>query len=81
MEVYVRNRLISERRVMSSTFQGHGIQTTGGRFCDNRGYTFSLERDVDFMTVYFHTDGSGRGRRGLNVTFTAIGKYSNFGYV
>ena len=76
MEVYVRNRLISERLVMSSTFQGYGIQTTAGRFCDNRGYSFSLERySVDFMTVYFHTDGSGSGSTGLNVTFTAVGKY------
>ena len=58
---------------MSSTFQSHGIQISDGRLCDNRGYTLTMTRYYDYMTVYFHTDGYRSGRRGLNVTFTAIG--------
>ena len=75
MELYVSNTLISERILTSSTFISYGLQTPEGRFCDNRGYTLTLSIPYDIMTVYFHTDGSGSGTRGLNVTFTAIGKY------
>lgn len=48
-------------------------QNAEGRICDNRGYTLTYTIFTDVVTVFFHTDGSGSGRRGLSVTFTAIG--------
>ena len=74
MELYVSNTLISERILTSSTFISYGLQTPEGRFCDNRNYTLTINIPYDIMTVYFHTDGSGSGARGLNVSFIAIGK-------
>lgn len=49
--------------------------TTEGRICDNLGYT-SLIYTIysETVTVYFHTDASGSGTRGLEVTFTAVGR-------
>ena len=45
--------------------------------CDERGITLTINTNVAYMLIYLHTDDSGTGRRsrGLNVTFTAIGKY------
>ena len=62
IRLYPRNRLISE--------------LGGSRFCRNvyRGHPLNSEIYTDFMTVYFHTDGSGNGGSGLNIRFTAIGK-------
>ena len=76
IELYVSNILVSERRLPGySTFIFYGIQTSEGRFCNDRNYTLNINTPYDFMTVYFHTDGSGSGVRGLNVSFTAVGKY------
>ena len=75
MELYFTNTLISERILTSSSFISYGLQTPEGRLCDNRGYSLTLNIPYDILTVYFHTDGSGSGARGLNVSFTAIGKY------
>ena len=60
MRLYIRNRLISE----------FGSDRLCGNI--NRGDPFELY--LDFMTVYFHTDGSGNGGSGLSIIFTAIGK-------
>ena len=56
---------------------GHDIQAPSGRMCDERGLTLSFNTNAAYMLIYIHTDDSGTGRRsrGLNVTFTAIGKY------
>ena len=46
--------------------------------CDERGITLIINSNSsNYMLVYFHTDNSGSGRnsKGLNVTFTAVGKY------
>ena len=45
--------------------------------CDERGYTLNINSNSEYILVYIHTDdsGSGRNSRGLNVTFTAVGKY------
>ena len=45
--------------------------------CDERGYTLTINSNSEYILVYIHTDESGSGRtsRGLNVTFTAVGKY------
>ena len=44
---------------------------------DERGFTLTINTNAAYMLIYLHTDDSGTGRRsrGLNVTFTAIGKY------
>ena len=49
--------------------------TTNGRICDSRGYTLTYTIFTDIVTLYFRTDGSGSGTRGLHATFTAIGNY------
>ena len=47
--------------------------TTQGRICDNRGYNLRYTIFDTTVTVFIHTDSSGSGNRGVNVTFTAIG--------
>lgn len=44
-----------------------------GRFCNARDGYFLYSLYTDTVTVYFHTDGSGSGNRGLKVSFTAKG--------
>ena len=46
---------------------------SNGRICDDRDSFRRFYVYTDHLTVYFHTDGSGSGRRGLEVSFTARG--------
>lgn len=66
VQIYYGTELTSNN---VARFQG----TTDGRICDNRGFTQTYSIFTDLVTLYFHTDGSGSGRRGLSVTLTAIG--------
>ena len=70
MQIYYGTELTSNN---VAPFSG----TTGGRICDNRGYTLTYTIFKEVVTLYYHTDGSGSGTRGLHVTFTAIGNYCN----
>lgn len=54
--------------------------TTDGRICDNRGYTLTYRMYTELITVYFHTDGSGSGSRGLDLSFNAIGNQKDCMY-
>ena len=73
MQIYYGTELTSNN---VARFSG----TTDGRICDNRGYTLTYTIFTDVVTLLFHTDGSGSGRSGLSVTFTAIGNISCFLY-
>ena len=78
VEVYTRRRLTNWQREIFSVFTFHNIQTQEGRMCDERGITLIItSNSSDIMLVYIHMDDSGSGRnlRGLNVIFTAVGKY------
>ena len=66
VQFYYGNELTSSNIVR---FSG----TSEGRICDNRGYSLIYTIFSDVVTVLFHTDASGSGRQGLDLTLTAVG--------
>ena len=46
---------------------------TEGRICDRQDGRYIYSIFSETVTVFFHTDRSGSGRRGLKISFTAQG--------
>ena len=67
MQFYYGNSLNSADLVRYSGY-------VEGRLCNAQDGRFLYSLFSQTVTVFFHTDGSGSGSRGLQISFTALGK-------
>ena len=67
MQFYYDNSLRSEDLVRYSGY-------VEGRICDSQSGRFLYSLLTETATVFFHTDESGSGSQGFQLSFKAIGK-------